>query len=209
MSGPIEQARAALGLKLRALAADADGPVEVVSLSGGYDSTAMALRLSEVEPAGARRWYVCTPTGDELPAMRAHWTALEQALGAPIHRLTLGTLDDWIAHWAMLPNSRARWCTRVLKIQPDCARCPFQRLHEWWSLWRDHPDVYAHAEKQETAIGHTFRSAQRDSWPADLGGMRARFERGERPAFRGPSPYNLPLFDAGRDDASSCRVCRL
>ena len=46
----------------------------VVALSGGKDSTAMALRLAEVEPQEYR--YICTPTGRELPAMEAHKIAI-------------------------------------------------------------------------------------------------------------------------------------
>lgn len=40
-------------------------PLHVVALSGGKDSTAMALRLREVEPR--EYTYICTPTGNELP----------------------------------------------------------------------------------------------------------------------------------------------
>ena len=45
-------------------------------------------RLAEVEP---RRYeYICTPTGDELPDMLAHWGRLESILGQPIIRLDSG-----------------------------------------------------------------------------------------------------------------------
>ena len=91
----------------------------VVALSGGKDSTAMALRLAEVEPRDYT--YICTPTGRELPEMEAHWRSLEGLLGRPILRVTNGTLDSWIAEWKALPNFRMRWCTRVLKIQPMLA----------------------------------------------------------------------------------------
>ena len=64
----------------------------VVALSGGKDSTAMALRLAEVEP---REYvYICTPTGRELPEMEAHWSRLETLLGAPLLRVTNGSLGD-------------------------------------------------------------------------------------------------------------------
>lgn len=91
----------------------------VVALSGGKDSTAMALRLAEVEPRDYT--YICTPTGRELPEMVAHWTMLEGLLGKPILRVTNGTLDSWIEEWKALPNFRMRWCTRVLKIEPMLA----------------------------------------------------------------------------------------
>lgn len=93
----------------------------VIGLSGGKDSTALALRLSEVEP---REYdYVCTPTGDELPDMLAHWERLEQLLGKPLIRLTVHnrTLNDLIQIQQALPNFRMRWCTRMLKIEPTIA----------------------------------------------------------------------------------------
>jgi 3'-phosphoadenosine 5'-phosphosulfate sulfotransferase (PAPS reductase)/FAD synthetase len=88
----------------------------VVALSGGKDSTALALRLAEIEPRDYT--YLCTPTGDELPEMVAHWARLEELLGKPIVRLTNGTLDSWIEEFGALPNWRQRWCTRLLKIEP-------------------------------------------------------------------------------------------
>lgn len=91
----------------------------VIALSGGKDSSAMALRLAEVEPRDYT--YLCTPTGDELPDMLLHWARLEELLGKPITRLTNGTLDSWIEKFQALPNWRQRWCTRVLKIEPCIA----------------------------------------------------------------------------------------
>ena len=85
----------------------------------------------------------------------------------------------------------------------DCARCYGQRLGEWYRLWMDHPETYADAERQELEIGHTFRSASRDTWPAGLAELRAEFERGRVP--RG-GRVQLPLFSGG---ASACRVCSL
>ena len=89
----------------------------VIGLSGGKDSTAMALRLLEVEP----REYtlVCTPTGDELPEMMEHWRKLEGIFGQEIVRVDPGyTLKTLIEKMKMLPNWRARFCTRMLKIAP-------------------------------------------------------------------------------------------
>lgn len=92
-------------------------PLHVVGLSGGKDSTAMALALAEREPRTYA--YVCTPTGDELPEMEAHWARLEELLGERLIRLKSGkTLDSLIAGYGALPNWRQRWCTRELKIEP-------------------------------------------------------------------------------------------
>jgi 3'-phosphoadenosine 5'-phosphosulfate sulfotransferase (PAPS reductase)/FAD synthetase len=88
----------------------------IVGLSGGKDSTAMALRLAEVEPRDYT--YICTPTGHELPEMMDHWAKLECLLHKPLVRLTNRTLEFWIKEFQALPNWRQRWCTRLLKIEP-------------------------------------------------------------------------------------------
>lgn len=77
----------------------------------------MALRLAEVEPRDYQ--FVCTPTGDELPEMIAHWKKLGELLGKPIMPVTNGkSLQGLIRSQTMLPNHRARWCTRMLKLEP-------------------------------------------------------------------------------------------
>lgn len=91
----------------------------IVALSGGKDSTALALRLQEAEPQ--EYTFICTPTGDELPEMVEHWTKLETLLGAPLLRITNETLEYWITKFQALPNWRQRWCTRLLKIEPTKA----------------------------------------------------------------------------------------
>ncbi len=92
----------------------------VVGLSGGKDSTALALRLRELNPDVDYTYFI-TPTGDELPDMVAHWERLEKLLGKPMVRVTNGTLDTLIDRFGALPNWRQRWCTRILKIEPCIA----------------------------------------------------------------------------------------
>jgi 3'-phosphoadenosine 5'-phosphosulfate sulfotransferase (PAPS reductase)/FAD synthetase len=89
----------------------------IVGLSGGKDSTALALRLAEVEP---REYdYICNETGNELPEMKAHWALLEKLLNKPIIRVRYKyDLTNAIRQMNMLPSVFARWCTRVLKIEP-------------------------------------------------------------------------------------------
>jgi 3'-phosphoadenosine 5'-phosphosulfate sulfotransferase (PAPS reductase)/FAD synthetase len=89
----------------------------VVGLSGGKDSTALALWLVENEPREYE--FICNETGNELPEMKKHWVLLEILLGQPIKRVThsvdlLQLCEDMQA----LPNFRMRWCTRILKIEP-------------------------------------------------------------------------------------------
>lgn len=85
------------------------------------------------------------------------------------------------------------------KFRTDCAVCPYQRLAEWYYLWRDHLDRWMEGEAYETKTGHTFRSAQRDAWPAAMRDLRARFEAGDVP--------DRSIKNMERDKA--CRVCSL
>ncbi len=238
----------------------------LVALSGGKDSTALALRLAETEPQDYT--YFITPTGDELPDLVEHWRRLEVLLGAPLVRVPCPSLKDTIAAMAiplhpngMLPNYRARFCTRLIKIAPardwvaeqgpsvmyvglradegervgmleapetatlrfplrewgwglaevraylakrevsipprtDCARCFFQRLGEWRSLWQQHPEIYEDAVQDEKRIGHTYRSPGRDKWPAALDLLREEFKRGRK--IRGD----------GKPSPDTCHACR-
>jgi hypothetical protein len=84
----------------------------------------------------------------------------------------------------------------------DCMLCFFQRLIEWWELWRDNPDAYAEGERYEAMTGFTFRSPGRDSWPAALKYLRVEFESGRVP--RETRQKQDDLFSA-----MQCRVCRL
>lgn len=240
--------------------------MHVVALSGGKDSTALALRLAELEPRDYA--YVCTPTGDELPEWFQHMTRLGALLGKPVIPIMGGSLKGLVEKWNAIPNWRQRWCTRKLKIEPfaaflmqqpkpvtcyvglradeeereggdyakvpnvamrfplrewgwevgdvtayldqkgiripertDCARCFYQTLGEWWRLWKDHPAIYADAEAQEYAIGHTWRSPGRDDWPTALCDLRIKFEAGHVP--RG-NPGQHDLFRG-----MQCRACRM
>ena len=58
----------------------------VVAVSGGKDSTALALRLAELNPE-TDYTYLITPTGNEPPEMFEHWRKLEGMLRKPFIRL--------------------------------------------------------------------------------------------------------------------------
>lgn len=91
----------------------------IVGISGGKDSTAMALRLLETEPGDYV--FAITPTGRELPPVQAHWARLEILLGQPLVRVPAPTLASLIIANKALPNWRMRWCTRQVKIEPFMA----------------------------------------------------------------------------------------
>jgi len=242
----------------------------IVALSGGKDSTAMAIRLRELNPE-QEYIYMCTPTGDELPEMFAHWDNLERILGQKLVRLVdpeYPTIYDLIDHFQMLPNWRARWCTRVLKIEvaqkfyqdhlpakiyvglradeptragaklfdenieqvfpmqewewdifdvhtylqekgvkiprrTDCAMCFYQRIGEWWNLWKDNPDHFQRLIKLEDKIGKTLLSPGKfTNWPHALKDLKTEFDKGRIP--RG-ADLQLSLFTRSK----MCRACSL
>lgn len=91
-------------------------PARIVALSGGKDSTAMALGLAEQEPDQYE--YCYTPTGRELPVMLEHWKRLECLLGKPLIKVPAPSLVELIIKYKTLPNHRMRYCTRQVKIEP-------------------------------------------------------------------------------------------
>ena len=99
-----------------------------------------------------------------------------------------------------LPEVRS-YLERVGQAIPrrtDCKLCFFQRLIEWYELWRDDPASYAEGERYEAMTGYTFRSPGRDSWPAALADLRREFEAGK-----------VPRETRDKIHEMQCRVCRL
>lgn len=92
-------------------------PFHMVALSGGKDSTAMALKLKEHNSQTDYTFY-CTPTGNELPEMFDWWKRLGEMLGKPILPIMGMTLESCIEKNQTLPNFRRRFCTRQIKIEP-------------------------------------------------------------------------------------------
>ncbi len=235
----------------------------IIALSGGKDSSAMALRLMETEPRDYV--YICTPTGDELPEMEDHWNKLSRILGKDIIRLQTTTIYDLIDEFQMLPNWRARWCTRILKIETaqefykkvkpaviyvglradeekrkgnklfdedieqcfplqkwgwglsdvnnylqekgvkiprrtDCAMCFYQRIGEWWNLWKYYPEYFRKISDLEDKIRHTLLSPGKwKNWPHKLSDLAKEFESGRIP--RGA--------DVNNEQTGQCRVCSM
>ncbi len=89
----------------------------IVSLSGGKDSTALAVFLRDKIP---QLEYVFCDTHEELPETYDYLDRLEAFLGRRITRLNA---ERGFEHWlrvfnGVLPSPQVRWCTRKLKIEP-------------------------------------------------------------------------------------------
>ena len=103
----------------------------IVSISGGKDSAALALYLRQEYPEIPVEYVFCD-TGCELPETYEFIERIEALLGATVHRLNALDLlnvrkkagrtpfDVYLneLYGGFLPSARARWCTRVLKIEP-------------------------------------------------------------------------------------------
>lgn len=89
----------------------------ICGLSGGKDSTALALHMRDRVPDME---YVFCDTGRELDETYEYLARVEAYLGKKI--ITLNAERDF-DHWlkvfgGYLPSARARWCTKMLKLKP-------------------------------------------------------------------------------------------
>jgi 3'-phosphoadenosine 5'-phosphosulfate sulfotransferase (PAPS reductase)/FAD synthetase len=94
----------------------------VVLISGGKDSTALALYIRDTRPELDVEYLFCD-THKELPETYDYLARIEGYLGKPITRLSSGLGDRGFDHWLKvygnyLPAPNMRWCTRKLKIEP-------------------------------------------------------------------------------------------
>lgn len=84
--------------------------MDFVAMSGGIDSTALALLMPDAD-------LVFTDTGDEFDELYAHLDNFERTTGRKINRVQpFGSLPDYVEERKFLPNHGARFCTRIFKI---------------------------------------------------------------------------------------------
>jgi 3'-phosphoadenosine 5'-phosphosulfate sulfotransferase (PAPS reductase)/FAD synthetase len=91
----------------------------ILSLSGGKDSSALAVYMRKREPHLDMEYVFCD-TRKELKETYEYLAKLEAFLGKPIVRLNDDRgFDHWLQIYnGYLPSSRMRWCTRQLKLKP-------------------------------------------------------------------------------------------
>lgn len=96
----------------------------LLGISGGKDSAALAIYMSQKYPQLDIEYYTCD-TGKELAETYALIDALELFLGKKIKRLvgaeysTKTPFDHFLElNGNFLPSQQMRWCTRKLKLDP-------------------------------------------------------------------------------------------
>lgn len=117
-----------------------ENPRHILGLSGGKDSSALAIHIKRTRPDIFERLELFfTDTGSEINETYEYLDKLEKYLGKSIVRIKATTNNDkykiltehdesnpfadFLKHYkGYLPAPNARWCTRVLKIVP---------LEEW------------------------------------------------------------------------------
>jgi 3'-phosphoadenosine 5'-phosphosulfate sulfotransferase (PAPS reductase)/FAD synthetase len=89
----------------------------ILGLSGGKDSTALAVLLHQEVPN--MEYFFCD-THKELPETYEYLNRLKARLGIKIHYLSAERdFDHWLAlHGGYLPSPKRRWCTEQMKIHP-------------------------------------------------------------------------------------------
>lgn len=92
-------------------------PRHILGLSGGKDSTALAIYMRDKVPDME---YFFSDTGAELPEVYEFLDKLEAYLGKKITRLGVESSFDTLLEKknGYLPSPRARWCTVAMKIVP-------------------------------------------------------------------------------------------
>jgi hypothetical protein len=105
----------------------------VLGLSGGKDSAALAVYMSQFHPEIALRYFF-TDTGKELPEVYAFLDRLEGVLGQEIEFINGDRdFDFWLKQYNhYLPSAQTRWCTRQLKLTP---------FKKWIKPWLDNGDI--------------------------------------------------------------------
>ena len=91
----------------------------ILGLSGGKDSAALAIYLKDQGRDRRIEYFFCD-TGAELREVYDYLDRLEDYLGKPIERLSSGRdFDHHLKRFnGFLPAPHARWCTRVMKLEP-------------------------------------------------------------------------------------------
>ncbi len=89
----------------------------ILALSGGKDSSALAVYLRDKVP---QLEYVFCDTGVELEETHDYLKKIESFLDIKIHTISAAEGFDYYLKMfsGVLPDANTRWCTRMLKLKP-------------------------------------------------------------------------------------------
>lgn len=95
-----------------------------------------------------------------------------------------------------------------IPVRTDCALCPYQRIGEWFRLWKFNNDLFMQGVIWEQMTQHTFRSPtsqkpRKDGtikWGISLASLAKQFESGDTPRT---------LDENSEEKTKVCRVCSL
>lgn len=125
----------------------------IVSLSGGKDSTALAIYLRDRIP---NLEYVFCDTGEELPETYEYLKKLEVFLGKPIIYLKARqSFEDMLkARGGFLPSGQVRWCTEYLKIKPFEEYIGESLCHNYIGIRADESHRKGYISSKKNIIAH-------------------------------------------------------
>ena len=113
------------------------GDTHIIPLSGGIDSTALAVIMRTLFPE-TEFIYVFTDTRAETPEIYEVLNKLEQVMDIKITRLIpdKGLIEMCKTYGGYLPGYNSRWCTKELKAKP---------FHGWLKQFRNQGTGIVHA----------------------------------------------------------------
>lgn len=171
----------------------------IVPLSGGKDSTALAIYMIE-NHGDLPLEFLFTDTGAELPEVHDYIARFEAIFGVEVKRLTALDLPELQVrpkagrrspfdvlldevYSGFLPNAQARWCTRMLKIRPfehfvgddECYSYIGIRADEnrdgFGGAARNHSDAFG-APRQMKPVAISAKETVRPVYPLKDAGLR-------------------------------------
>jgi 3'-phosphoadenosine 5'-phosphosulfate sulfotransferase (PAPS reductase)/FAD synthetase len=111
-------------------------PRHILCMSGGKDSTALAIYMRDKIP---QMEYVFTDTLKELTETYEYLNRIEAYLGKKIIRLNAKAgFDHWLKVFGgYLPSPNMRWCTKLLKLKPFEEFCGEQEIVSYVGIRAD------------------------------------------------------------------------
>jgi hypothetical protein len=128
----------------------------ILSLSGGKDSTALAIFMRDKVP---EMEYVFCDTRKEMDETYEYLNRVEAYLGKPIIRLNAKAGFD---HWfkvleGYLPSVQQRWCTQMLKLKPFEEFIGEQEVISYIGLRADEPNRGVLTHKPNVKTVYPFK----------------------------------------------------